>query len=128
MKKAIKNKITLQAIMDSIEQLSAKHDLQMLDVINKIDTFSENFERKLDDGLSGLAAMVNDGFTDHSKRMDRIEGLLDRTETRLSNLELGQETIVSRLDNVAYKFEIVDLHRRVEVLERHDKQRRSRGM
>lgn len=51
-----------------------------------------------------LAVMVKDGF--------------DHMEKRIDGLEKGQEEIKLKLDNVAYRFEVVELQRRVALLER----------
>jgi polyhydroxyalkanoate synthesis regulator phasin len=53
--------------------------------------------------FQNLARMIKTGF--------------DEVGTRLENLETGQEEIKRRLDNVAYRFELDDLERRVEKLE-----------
>lgn len=53
--------------------------------------------------LNDLAGMIKVGF--------------DETQAKFEVLERGQEDIKLRLDNVAYRFEIVALEKRVEVLE-----------
>jgi hypothetical protein len=72
--------------------------------------------------LDDLAALTQKGFLDLGERMDkRIDGLEKRMSTmeaRLSNLEVGQEDIKLRLDSVAYRFEIVELQKRVNLLEK----------
>jgi len=72
----------------------------------------------------GLARMIKKGFDHNDKGFDKIEGRvgkvegrLDRIEVRLDNLDQGQEEIKLRLDNVAYRFEVEDLKKRVKKLE-----------
>jgi len=71
-----------------------------------------------------LARMIKKGFDHNDKCFDEIEGRvgkvedrLDRIEVRLDNLDQGQEEIKLRLDNVAYRFEVEDLKKRVKKLE-----------
>lgn len=81
--------------------------------------------------LSELARMVANGFSDVAGRMatrEDINGLnirvggvesrLDGVESRLGSLEAGQGDIKLRLDSLAYKFEVKELARRVETLEK----------
>ena len=72
-----------------------------------------------------LAVMIKQGFdqTDKrfdqiDKRFDRVDKRFDRVEGRLDCLEKGQEEIKLKLDNVAYPFELVELQKRVEILEK----------
>lgn len=88
--------------------------------------------------LDNLAVMIKAGFDEVGGRFDSVEGRLDNLENgqeetngrltalehgqeetngRLTALERGQEDIKLRLDNVAYRFEINDLDRRVKFLE-----------
>lgn len=62
--------------------------------------------------LDNLAAMVAKGFEDTATKADII-----RLEDKINHLEQGQEDIKLRLDNVAYRFEVKELERRVERLE-----------
>jgi len=61
--------------------------------------------------LESLAGMVKGGF-------DHVDKRLEGVESRLGTLEKGQEEIKLKLDNVAYRFEVVELQRRVDLLER----------
>ena len=54
--------------------------------------------------INDLAFMVKKGF--------------DQVDERFDTLERGQEEIKLKLDNVAYRFEMVELQKRVEVLEK----------
>ena len=47
-----------------------------------------------------------------------VNSRLDNVDKRLESLEQGQEDIKLRLDNVAYRFELVELQRRVELVEK----------
>lgn len=53
--------------------------------------------------LDKLGTMVANGF--------------ERVEKRFNGLEDGQEQIKLRLDNVAYRFELLELQKRVQFLE-----------
>jgi len=71
-----------------------------------------------------LARMIKKGFDDHDKRLnsvdkrfDKVDSRLGKIDLRLGNLERGQDEIKVRLDNVAYRFEVEDLQRRVKKLE-----------
>ena len=66
-----------------------------------------NLKTTIDD----LAIMVKGGF-------DAMDGRFDKMENKLEVLEQGQEEIKLRLDNVAYRFELVELQRRVELVEK----------
>lgn len=61
-----------------------------------------------------LARMVQNGFDEMKGRVDKR---FDKVESRLDILEQGQEDIKLKLDNVAYRFELEDLEKRVERLE-----------
>jgi len=68
-----------------------------------------------------LARMIKKGFDDNDKRFEKIDEKMDKrfdkVESRLDNLEQGQEEIKLRLDNVAYRFEVEDLKKRVKKIE-----------
>ena len=61
--------------------------------------------------LDDLGAMVAIGFEE--ARLGREEMKAD-----IGQLKEGQEQIKLRLDNVAYRFELVELQRRVKLLEK----------
>lgn len=61
--------------------------------------------------IDDLARMVAEGFNGMEKRFTGLEN-------RMDILERGQEDIKLRLDNVAYRFELQDLDRRVTRLEK----------
>lgn len=60
-------------------------------------------------GIEGLARMTAKGFEHITANM--------ATKADINRLEQGQEEIKLRLDNVAYRFELVELQKRVERLE-----------
>jgi len=70
--------------------------------------------------MNDLATMVAKGFENTSTKDDvkRLETRIASLEGKTTNLETGQKDIKSKLDNVVYKYELVKLERRVEVLER----------
>lgn len=61
--------------------------------------------------LDDLAVMVKSGF-------DQVDKRFEHMEESFGTLEKGQEEIKLRLDNVAYRFELVELQKRVEILEK----------
>ena len=67
--------------------------------------------RRVDKTIEELARMVAEGFNSMGNRMDGFE-------KRMSGLEIGQDDIRNKLDNVAYRFELVELDKRVRVLEK----------
>lgn len=67
--------------------------------------------------LDDLAGMVKHGFDSVDKRFDSVDKRFDRVEDRLDTLEQGQEEIKLKLDNVAYRFELEELQKRVRRLE-----------
>ena len=63
--------------------------------------------------INELARMVKTGFDEMSGTM---KAGFDKVGNRLTTLENGQEEIVLRLSNVAYRFEIVELENQVKTL------------
>lgn len=79
--------------------------------------------------IDDLAVMVKKGF-DESKgeingvkdeMRDEMDGMRGEMNARFDNLERGQEDIKLRLDNVAYRFELQEIERRVVLLEKKAK-------
>lgn len=62
-----------------------------------------------------LAMMVKRGFDEAGERFSEIEGKIDNLSE--SNTREHEEMKI-RLDNVAHRFELVELQKRVEILER----------
>ena len=86
-------------------------ELNLTDIIPspKLKAMTEEIKAKTT--IDDLAVMVKGGF-------DAMDGRFDKMENRLDGLEQGQEDIKLRLDNVAYRFELVELQRRVELVEK----------
>lgn len=61
--------------------------------------------------IDNLAVMIKKGF-------DHMDENFKQADERLNCLEKGQEEIKLKLDNVAYRFELVELQKRVEILEK----------
>ncbi|MBM3205744.1 hypothetical protein FJZ41_02790 [Candidatus Shapirobacteria bacterium] len=78
--------------------------------------------KKKNISIDQLAQMVQRGFNETAVNMDRrfehVDKRFDAVDKRLDKLEQGHEEIKLRLDNVAYRFELVELQRRVEILEK----------
>jgi len=68
-----------------------------------------------------LARMIKKWFDHNDKRFEKMDEKMDKrfdkVESRLDNLEQGQEEIKLMLDNVAYRFEVEDLKKRVKKIE-----------
>jgi len=64
-----------------------------------------------------LAQMIKRGFDDHDKRFDKIDARFDNLDLKMANSEQDHDEIKVRLDNVAYRFEVEDLQKRVKKLE-----------
>ena len=69
------------------------------------------------DALNDFSTSVDKRFDGVDKRFDLVDKRFDGVESRLDSLEYNQENIISKLDNVAYRFEIRDLEKRVGILE-----------
>jgi len=65
--------------------------------------------------IEGLAIIVNNGFNATQKFNNQR---FDKLEKRFDVVERGQEDIKLRLDNVAYRFELIELQSRVKRLEK----------
>ncbi len=67
--------------------------------------------------IEDLAGMVQRGFDETAKKVD-VVNLGNNLRILSENNASEHEDIKLRLDNVAYRFELVELQRRVEVLEK----------
>ena len=74
-------------------------------------------KKKKETTINDLAVMINNGFNEIKESNVRDHKEIGK---RLNSLEQGQEDIKIRLDNVAYRFELVELQKRVEVLEKRN--------
>ena len=77
---------------------------------------------------TALAHMIKKGFDGVDRRFIRVEKRLDKLELGQKTLEYGQkmleqgqEDMKIRLDNVPYRFELVELTSRVTRLEKYAK-------
>jgi hypothetical protein len=71
----------------------------------------ERLTKNIDEKIGDLAGLTKRGFDEMGERFDKVEN-------RLNKVEQGQEDIKLRLDNVAYRFELIELQRRVTLLEK----------
>lgn len=86
----------------TLEVLATKMDAGFKQVNERFDKVDKKFYQ-VNENHESLARMVAKGF--------------EEVDSRFVTLERGQEEIKLRLDNVAYKFEVVDLEKRVGRLE-----------
>jgi len=70
-----------------------------------------------------LAGMVKKGFDHMDERFNQHDKRFETIEKKMDDLEQGQEEIKLKLGNVAYRFELVELERRVQILERKTNKR-----
>lgn len=70
--------------------------------------------------IDDLAVMIKNGFdnTATKKQVDNLEKRVIRLENNVKFLAKGQDRIELRLTNVVYRFELVELQKRVELLEK----------
>jgi archaellum component FlaC len=67
--------------------------------------------------VEDLAGMVKTGFDEMGKQFEKVDKRFEQMDNRLTALEKGQEDIKLRLDNVAYRFELVEVLKRLKTLE-----------
>ena len=69
--------------------------------------------------IDDLAMMIGRGFNETGERIEtlREENALEHGKMKRENT-LEHDEMKTRLDNVAYRFELVELQKRVEILER----------
>lgn len=67
--------------------------------------------------ISRLAGMIKQGFDEMGKDLSTLKNDLVGVKGGLQTLQTGQEDIKLRLDNVPYRFEFVELEKRVDRLE-----------
>ena len=83
------------------------------DLARAVNGLTKNVD-KIATSLEDLARMIKEGF-------DEVHGTMkagfDKVENRLTALENGQEEIKLRLTNVAYRFELVEVLKRLKTLE-----------
>ena len=72
-------------------------------------------KKKKETTIDDLALMVAKGFGNIDHRMDSLD---HGQKEIVKNNSIEHDDIKTRLDNVAYRFELVELQKRVEILER----------
>ena len=87
----------------TLENLSEKID-------NGFKKVEKDTSQKINKKIDQLALAVKNGFDENTKQHQQI---FDRTD----NLEQGQEEIKLKLDQVAYRFEVQELDRRLKRVE-----------
>ena len=71
-------------------------------------------KKKREITLEDLAQTMNQSFGELEKNINRR---FDQSEIKFKKLEDGQDQIIMKLSNVAYRFEVKELEARVSVLE-----------
>ena len=82
---------------------------------SKIGELIVRTDKKMDSKIDESAMMVNNGFNETQKIINDNQ---KENIRRFNLLESGQEDIKLRLDNVAYRFEFIELQSRVKRLEK----------
>ena len=99
--------------------------------VNTLSTTTNGLTKKVNSLVStvdDLARSVKEGFDEVHRTMD---ARFDKVDNRLTTLENGQEDIKLRLDNVAHRFELVEVQKRLKILEEivlSKSKRHSRGL
>src|SRR4030042_5397689 len=91
-------------------------------------SMSQKFDNKYNKGMkkanrkitmNDLAVMVKNGFDETGEKIEGIEKGLKKEIKSIGETNAREhEAIMLRLDNVAYRFELVELQKRVDVLEK----------
>lgn len=68
-------------------------------------------DKKIDQAVDNFAVIVKHGF-------DSVDDRFDKVEKDIKTIKDGQERMELKLDNVAYRFELVALDKRVKFLEK----------
>ena len=75
----------------------------------------DQLSNKMDKGFEDMAKMVAKGFDEVKTDVNKVEQKMVKLDQKV---EQNHEEIKLKLDNVAYRFELVELQRRVALLER----------
>jgi len=111
-----KSEITNHQLLEAIQGIDKKVDKnrQLIEGNNQL--IKEN--RK---SIEGNKYLINQNKGELLSAMNQfsieVENRFDSVESRLNRLEFNQEDILSKLDNVAYKTDIIRLDKRISVLE-----------
>lgn len=77
--------------------------------------------KEIDEAIEKLAQIVKVGFDEVYKRFDTRFDAIDyrfgRMEKQLQDLENGQKSILAKMGDFAYRYEVEGLSRRVDKLE-----------
>ena len=73
----------------------------------------------LSTAIEDLARMVKEGFDDIGKRFEQVDKRFESVENRLTTLERGQEDIKLRLGQFAFNIDVLEIKRKMEILEKH---------
>ncbi|MFH1535564.1 MAG: hypothetical protein ABIC96_00630 [Patescibacteria group bacterium] len=117
-----KKETTIGDLSKKIDVLAVSMEKGFKLADEKMEAGFKRSDERLETAINGLALMIGKGFEHVDKRISS----LDR---RMDSLEQGQENIIKsnareheelklRQDEVPYRFEFVELEKRVEVLER----------
>lgn len=90
-------------------------------MVNKGFNEVKNDMGKTRDDIGEMKEEMNTRLDKLEKGHDEMDNHLDEANARLGKIERGQEEIKLKLDNVAYRFELQELQRRVELLEKKAK-------
>lgn len=104
-----KSEITNQEILQAINGLDQKVG-SLYQGFENLDQKLGSLDQKVDANQAEISILMNNFSTEIEKRFDKVD-------YRLDSLEHNQTDILSKLNNVAYKFEVRALEKRVEVLE-----------
>jgi|GEM_PF-2507945 len=99
-------------IIDSAEKTKTELRKEIIDSAEKTKT---ELKTVIKEEIENLAVLVNNGFNETQKFNNQR---FDKLEKRLGTFEKSQEDIKLRLDNVAYRFELIELQSRVKRLEK----------
>lgn len=75
--------------------------------------FAGMLKEEIDRAIGELGRMIKHGFDQVSDEFGRVYQRFDNVDREISDIKL-------RLDQAAYRFELVELERRVEVLEKRN--------
>lgn len=95
-----------------------QHKRGGIDIIfgrDRIKSMAKKIKKNI--SLDDLGGMIKRSFDSVDKRFDSLDKRFDGVDARLENLEQGQEEIKLKLDQVAYRFEIQELDRRLKRIE-----------
>lgn len=101
----------------SKEILEDKID-KLVEIIKQVDKKNDDRFNDLEKTIDSLAIITKNGFDLVGQRFEQVDKKLDEVDKKLTLLDRGQEDIKLRLDNVAYRFELTELQRRVILLEK----------